>query len=179
MQSVKSLAKAVSKEMAESLKGTEEVLTLALTKAQKDNNTVYLERVPPFAGESACVCLCVWERGGEVLTMPLTKAQKDNNTMYLERVPPFAAVWACVGLFVWEVEAVSVFVMLDVNSSTLDVNISVLFSAFDGPAGPCRMCCVMLCCDRHPCHHGCAAGQVCAPHHPGRDRGEPLLRTHP
>lgn len=50
MQSVKSLAKAVSKEMADSLKGTEEVLTLALTKAQKDNNTVYLERVPPFAG---------------------------------------------------------------------------------------------------------------------------------
>jgi hypothetical protein len=50
MQSVKSLAKAVSKEMADSLKGTEELLTLALTKAQKDNNTVYLERVPPFAG---------------------------------------------------------------------------------------------------------------------------------
>lgn len=50
MQSAKSLAKAVSKEMADSLKGTEEVLTLALTKAQKDNNTVYLERVPPFAG---------------------------------------------------------------------------------------------------------------------------------
>lgn len=49
MQSVKSLAKAVSKEMADSLKGTEELLTLALTKAQKDNNTVYLERVPPFA----------------------------------------------------------------------------------------------------------------------------------
>lgn len=50
MQTVKSLAKAVSKEMADSLKGTEELLTLALTKAQKDNNTVYLERVPPFAG---------------------------------------------------------------------------------------------------------------------------------
>lgn len=50
MQSVKSLAKAVSKEMADSLKGTEELLTLALTKAQKDNNTVYLERVPVFAG---------------------------------------------------------------------------------------------------------------------------------
>jgi hypothetical protein len=50
MQSVKSLAKAVSKEMADSLKGTEELLTLTLTKAQKDNNTVYLERVPVFAG---------------------------------------------------------------------------------------------------------------------------------
>jgi hypothetical protein len=50
MQSVKALAKAVSKEMVESLKGEEELLTLALTKAQKDNNTVYLERVPPFAG---------------------------------------------------------------------------------------------------------------------------------
>ncbi|KAF8060549.1 BRO1 [Scenedesmus sp. PABB004] len=49
MQSVKALAKAVGKEMAESLKGTEEVLSLALTKAQKDNNTVYLERVPAFA----------------------------------------------------------------------------------------------------------------------------------
>jgi hypothetical protein len=54
MQSVKSLAKAVSKEMADSLKGTEELLTLALTKAQKDNNTVYLERVPPFAGAFVC-----------------------------------------------------------------------------------------------------------------------------
>lgn len=50
MQNVKALAKAVSKEMAESLKGQEEQLTLALTKSQKDNNTVYLERVPPFAG---------------------------------------------------------------------------------------------------------------------------------
>lgn len=75
MQNVKSLAKAVSKEMADSLKGTEELLTLALTKAQKDNNTVYLERVPPFAG--VCVVfvgVCVWvrlwvrlqERGGIV-----------------------------------------------------------------------------------------------------------------
>lgn len=52
MQSVKALAKAVSKEMAESLKGQEEQLQLALTKAQRDNNTVYLERVPPFAGGS-------------------------------------------------------------------------------------------------------------------------------
>jgi hypothetical protein len=50
MQSVKGLAKAVSSEMADSLKSQEEVLTLALTKAQKDNNTVYLERVPAFAG---------------------------------------------------------------------------------------------------------------------------------
>lgn len=50
MQSVKALAKAVSSEMADSLKSQEEVLTLALTKAQKDNNTVYLERVPAFAG---------------------------------------------------------------------------------------------------------------------------------
>eukprot|EP00878_Enallax_costatus_P005711 GHUV01005989.1.p1 GENE.GHUV01005989.1~~GHUV01005989.1.p1 ORF type:complete len:726 (+),score=266.47 GHUV01005989.1:1137-3314(+) len=49
MQSVKALAKAVGKEMAESLKGQEEQLQLALTKAQRDNNTVYLERVPPFA----------------------------------------------------------------------------------------------------------------------------------
>eukprot|EP00882_Tetradesmus_deserticola_P007422 GHRQ01007820.1.p1 GENE.GHRQ01007820.1~~GHRQ01007820.1.p1 ORF type:complete len:451 (+),score=222.51 GHRQ01007820.1:112-1464(+) len=49
MQSVKGLAKAVSSEMVESLKPQEEVLTLALTKAQKDNNTVYLERVPAFA----------------------------------------------------------------------------------------------------------------------------------
>ncbi|WIA15140.1 hypothetical protein OEZ85_001828 [Tetradesmus obliquus] len=49
MQSVKALAKAVSSEMADSLKSQEEVLTLALTKAQKDNNTVYLERVPAFA----------------------------------------------------------------------------------------------------------------------------------
>lgn len=31
--------------MAESLKPLEEVLVLALTKAQKDNNTVYLEKV--------------------------------------------------------------------------------------------------------------------------------------
>lgn len=60
MQNVKSLAKAVSKEMAESLKGTEELLTLALTKAQKDNNTVYLERVPPFAGVCVCLCVCLW-----------------------------------------------------------------------------------------------------------------------
>jgi hypothetical protein len=57
MQSVKSLAKAVSKEMADSLKGTEELLTLALTKAQKDNNTVYLERVPPFAGTAGLYVL--------------------------------------------------------------------------------------------------------------------------
>jgi len=48
-QSVKKLAKAVSSEMLDSLKPYEETLTLALTKAQKDNNTVYLERVPPFA----------------------------------------------------------------------------------------------------------------------------------
>jgi hypothetical protein len=57
MQTAKSQAKAVSKEMADSLKPLEEQLTLALTKAQKDNNTVYLERVPPFAGARACVCV--------------------------------------------------------------------------------------------------------------------------
>lgn len=55
MQGVKALAKAVGKEMVESLKGVEEVLTLSLTKAQKDNNTVYLERVPPFAGAGRLV----------------------------------------------------------------------------------------------------------------------------
>jgi programmed cell death 6-interacting protein len=48
-QTVKKLAKTVSQEMLDSLKPYEETLTLALTKAQKDNNTVYLERVPPFA----------------------------------------------------------------------------------------------------------------------------------
>lgn len=57
MQSVKALAKAVSKDMAESLKSQEEQLQLALTKAQRDNNTVYLERVPPFAGKARLHCM--------------------------------------------------------------------------------------------------------------------------
>jgi hypothetical protein len=68
MQSTKGLAKAVSSEMADSLKSQEEVLTLALTKAQKDNNTVYLERVPAFAGTpdlaGPCSAVCVGGGGG-------------------------------------------------------------------------------------------------------------------
>jgi hypothetical protein len=64
MQSTKGLAKAVSSEMADSLKSQEEVLTLALTKAQKDNNTVYLERVPAFAGASRSQPSYVADVGG-------------------------------------------------------------------------------------------------------------------
>jgi hypothetical protein len=38
-----------SQEMSDSLRPLEEGVALALTKAQKDNDAVYLERVPPFA----------------------------------------------------------------------------------------------------------------------------------
>lgn len=40
LQATKKLAKVVSSEMADSLRGFEETVQLALTKAQKDNNTV-------------------------------------------------------------------------------------------------------------------------------------------
>lgn len=36
-------------ELADSLKGLEATVALALSKAQKDNNAIYLEKVPPFA----------------------------------------------------------------------------------------------------------------------------------
>ncbi|KAI8477285.1 MAG: programmed cell death protein 6 interacting protein X [Monoraphidium minutum] len=48
LQATKKLAAAVSQELADSLRPLEEGLALALTKAQKDNNAIYLEKVPPF-----------------------------------------------------------------------------------------------------------------------------------
>lgn len=41
MQATKKLAKAVSQEMADSLKSLEELVTVALTRAQKDNAGVH------------------------------------------------------------------------------------------------------------------------------------------
>ena len=49
LQATKKLAKAVSAEMADGLKPLEEGLVAALSKAQRDNAAVYLERVPSFA----------------------------------------------------------------------------------------------------------------------------------
>jgi programmed cell death 6-interacting protein len=49
LQATKKLAKAASQELADSLRPLEESTALALRKAQKDNDAVYLERVPPFA----------------------------------------------------------------------------------------------------------------------------------
>ncbi|GBF91561.1 hypothetical protein Rsub_04301 [Raphidocelis subcapitata] len=49
LQATKKLAKAVSQELADSLRPLEESMALALRKAQRDNDAVYLEKVPPFA----------------------------------------------------------------------------------------------------------------------------------
>ncbi|GBF94332.1 hypothetical protein Rsub_06954 [Raphidocelis subcapitata] len=49
LQATKKLAAAASQELADSLKGLEASVALALSKAQKDNNAIYLEKVPPFA----------------------------------------------------------------------------------------------------------------------------------
>jgi hypothetical protein len=40
---------ALPQELADSLKPLDETVALALTKAQKDNSVIYLEKVPPFA----------------------------------------------------------------------------------------------------------------------------------
>eukprot|EP00775_Hariotina_reticulata_P008073 gene8073-8268_t len=85
MQSVKALAKAVSKDMVESLKGQEEQLTLALTKAQKDNNTVYLERVPPFADVPAIQPFLV------VKSAPPTNLDASSENLFSGLIPDSSA----------------------------------------------------------------------------------------
>eukprot|EP00879_Flechtneria_rotunda_P013649 GHRR01014259.1.p1 GENE.GHRR01014259.1~~GHRR01014259.1.p1 ORF type:complete len:727 (+),score=319.48 GHRR01014259.1:344-2524(+) len=85
MQSVKALAKAVSKEMAESLKGQEEQLTVALTKAQKDNNAVYLERVPVFADVPAIAPALV------VKPAPPTNLDASTENLFSGLIPDSSA----------------------------------------------------------------------------------------
>ena len=49
VQATKKLAKIVSNEMFDSVGRIQDSIQTALVKAEKDNNSVYLQRVPPFA----------------------------------------------------------------------------------------------------------------------------------
>jgi hypothetical protein len=55
------LAKAASSEMVDSVNAVQDALAAALAQAERDNNTVYLERVPPFAEAGVQIQVsCSW-----------------------------------------------------------------------------------------------------------------------
>ncbi|KIY99284.1 pH-response regulator protein palA/RIM20 [Monoraphidium neglectum] len=81
LQATKKLAAAVSQEMSESLRPLEEGVALALTKAQKDNNTVYLEKVPPFADLPPITGACL------VKAVPPTTLDASSENLFSSLVP--------------------------------------------------------------------------------------------